>query len=239
MSEARGLHVYELGLVPYRDAWALQRRLAERRKAGEIEDTLLLLEHPPVVTLGRDGSRASLIGDAATFAAAGVELVESDRGGDATYHGPGQLIAYPILDLKPDWKDIRRYVAGLEEVMIRLLADFGLQGGRRPGAPGVWLEGPPRKLGAIGARLSRWVTHHGFALNLQPTLSHFELIVPCGLAGLAVSSVAEELGQTVELALVGRRAAHYLAEHFGRVAHFCGDSPEPHWGDTRRGESDE
>ena len=225
MGEQRPLHSYQLGLVPYREAWALQRRLVEARKQDLIPDTVLLLEHPPVITLGRDGSRASLVRSEEEIKQAGVELVESDRGGDATYHGPGQLVVYPIIDLKPDRKDVRRYVRGLEEVMIQLLADFGLNAGRRDGAPGVWLNDPARKLGALGARLSRWVTQHGFALNLQPNLSHFELIIPCGLRGLGVSSVAAELGHAVDLGATGQRAAEYLAAHFERALTHCEGEP--------------
>ena len=212
----RPLQVHFLGRVPYREAWALQRRLAERRKAGEIDDTLLLLEHPPVITLGRDGSRKSLRVGEIELANRGVELVESDRGGDATFHGPGQVVGYAIMDLRPDRKDIRRYVSSLETVMIHVLQTYGIVAGRLAGEPGVWLDGPDRKIGAIGARVSRWVTHHGFALNVNTNMSFFDLIVPCGIADKAVTSLEMELGRRVSMIEVMERLAQTLAEHFER-----------------------
>lgn len=213
----RPLHVRRLGRVPYGEAWALQRALVAERTAGAIPDTLLLLEHDPVVTLGRDGNRGSLLLDEAGFAARGVELVESDRGGDATFHGPGQLVAYPILDLKPDLQDVGKFVRGLEQAMIDTVADYGLTAGRDKGNPGVWLEDPPRKIGAIGARISRWITHHGVALNVNVDLAYFGLIVPCGIVGKGVTSLQRELGRAVPLAEVADRLAAHLAARFGRA----------------------
>ncbi|MCA9539174.1 MAG: lipoyl(octanoyl) transferase LipB [Myxococcales bacterium] len=213
----RPLRVRYLGRVPYREAWALQRALVEDRKAGTIEDTLLLLEHDPVVTLGRDGSRASLLRDEAALTRLGVELVESDRGGDATVHGPGQVVAYPILDLRPDRKDVRRYVRDLEQSMIDTCADYGLTVGRLDGAPGVWLAEPDRKIGALGCRLSRWVTMHGVALNANTDLRLFDLIVPCGLHGKGVTSLAAELGHRVSMVEVMERLAGHVARRFGRT----------------------
>ncbi|MEE2788261.1 MAG: lipoyl(octanoyl) transferase LipB [Myxococcota bacterium] len=210
----RSLSVHMMGRMAYREAWTLQQALAERRKAGQIPDTLLLLEHEPVVTLGRDGSRKSLVAPPETFAQRGVEVVESDRGGDATFHGPGQLIAYPIIDLKPDRKDIRRYVQTLENIMIQVLDNYDIVAGRLPGEPGVWCFGPDRKIGAIGARVSRWVTHHGFALNVTTDLSFFELIVPCGIADKGVTSLQQELARRVSMVEVMECVVHAFAKHF-------------------------
>jgi lipoyl(octanoyl) transferase len=205
-----------MGRVPYRAAWALQKRLVADRKADRIPDTLLLLEHDPVITLGRSGSRASLLHDEEALAARGVELVHSDRGGDATYHGPGQVVAYPILDLRPDWKDVRRFVTALEEVMIGTCADFGVACTRRAGDPGIWLRDPDRKIGAIGARFSRWVTHHGLALNANTQLADFGLIIPCGIRDAGVTSLEIETGTTVDVEAVQTRIAEHLARIFER-----------------------
>lgn len=231
----RPLAVHRLGQIPYREAWALQRELVEQRKAGTIPDTLLLLEHDRVVTLGRDGSRASLLFDEAALAALGVELVESDRGGDATYHGPGQLVAYPILDLTPDFQDIPRFVRALERTMIDTLAEFGVTAEGLPGSPGVWLDaagdgpGRPRKIGAIGARVSRWITHHGVALNVNTDLADFDLIVPCGIRDKGVTSLARELGHPVPMDDVMAHFTTHLAANFRRVV-----TDAPLLGDTVR-----
>lgn len=189
----------------------------EQRRAGEIPDTLLLLEHDPVITLGRDGHRGSLLFSEQALAARGVELVESDRGGDATYHGPGQVVGYPILDLRPDFQDVPRFVRTLEQVMADVLDLYGLEGGGDPHNPGVWLSDPPRKIGAIGARISRWITHHGFALNVNTRLSHFDLIVPCGIVGKGVTSLERELGRRLSMATVMGQLADALATRFGRT----------------------
>jgi len=215
---ARPLWVYRLGRVPYEEAWALQRALVALRKEGAIPDALLTLEHPDVVTLGRNAGAASLLWSAEELSARGVQLVVSDRGGDATYHGPGQLVAYPILDLRPDWADVPRFVRALEQVMLDVLASYGLTGGRVEGAPGVWLSHPDRKLGAVGARISRWVTHHGVALNVNTDLRRFGLIVPCGLAGKGVSSLARELGAEVDFEEARERLIARFAATFGRAA---------------------
>lgn len=217
---ARRLHVRRLGRVPYREAWALQRALAEQRKADAIEDTLLLLEHDPVVTIGRDGKREHLLLDPEGYAARGIELVETDRGGDATWHGPGQAVAYPIIDLRPDRKDVRKYVRGLEQAMIDTCAAHGVEATRVDGAPGVFV--PPddragwRKIGALGARISRWVTHHGLALNVTADLTAFETIVPCGIRDKGVTSLARELGRPVDIDEVFTRLAEAIARQFGR-----------------------
>jgi lipoyl(octanoyl) transferase len=177
----RPLEVRRLGLVPYAEALALQRTLVEERKADRVPDLLLLLQHPPVITLGvkDDGGRAHIVAPPERLAQLGVDVHEAGRGGDVTYHGPGQVVGYPILDLKPDRCDVHRYVRDLEEVMIRACADRGVQATRVKGLTGVWIGG--QKIGAIGVKISRWVTSHGFAFNVSTDLSHFGLIVPCGL----------------------------------------------------------
>jgi lipoyl(octanoyl) transferase len=212
----RALEVHYLGRLPYREAWALQRSLVERRKADQIADTLLLLEHDPVVTLGRDGRRDHLKQDTAFLSAQGVELVESDRGGDVTFHGPGQVVGYPIIDLRPDCKDVRRYVRRLEQTMIDTVAEYGLLAERIASAPGVWLGSPDRKIGAIGARISRWVTHHGFALNVNTDLDYFDLIVPCGISDKSVTSMSKEVGHRLSMIEVMERLAHHLSQQMER-----------------------
>src|SRR5437764_922436 len=176
----RALHVRRLGLIEYEDGLRAQRLLIEARAADLIPDTLLLLEHPRVVTLGRGAQGGNILWTEQKLRAQGFEVFETDRGGDVTYHGPGQLVGYPILDLKPDRKDVRKYVASLEEVMIRTAADFGIESGRTSGRIGAWTKAG--KLGAIGVHLSRWITSHGFAFNVSTELRDFGAIVPCGLA---------------------------------------------------------
>lgn len=205
----RKCEVHELGRVSYAEAWALQRRLAERRKGGDIPDQLLLLEHPHTITLGRNGDRENLLTGEETLRRAGVAFHETDRGGDITYHGPGQVVGYPIVDLK-EWKrDVGAFLRAIEQVQMDALADFGIQAGREAGCTGVWVDGA--KIGAIGVHLSRWVSTHGFALNVRPDLRYFQYIVPCGLAR-PVTSMAE-LGVEAAVDAVGRR----LAVHFGRA----------------------
>lgn len=188
---ARELQIQRLGLVAYDDALELQRQLVEQRKAGAIGDQLLLLEHTPVITLGvkTRHDRSHVIATPEMLEREGVDMFESGRGGDVTYHGPGQLVGYPILDLKPDRCDVHRYVRDLEEVLIRAAAAFGIQSGRIPGLTGTWVG--DHKLAAIGVRIARWVTSHGFALNVSTNLSHFDLIVPCGLTDKGVTSIVE------------------------------------------------
>jgi len=218
----RRLHAYRVGRIGYGRAHTLQQRLVTARQTGAIEDTLLLLEHPPVFTLGRgarDGS--NLLVDRTTLAAQGFEVHETGRGGDVTYHGPGQLVAYPILDLSPDRQDVRRYVASLEETMIRLAADHGVCAERLEGFNGAWVEprsARARKIGAVGVRISRWVTMHGFAFNVSPNLAHFELIVPCGIRDKGVTSLERELSELGRPApaldeVLGRAGEHFAALH--------------------------
>ena len=188
-----------LGVVPYGDALALQQRLVEQRRAGEIPDQLLLLQHPPVITIGvrDDGGRANVVATPARLAELGIEVHETGRGGDVTYHGPGQVVGYPILDLRPDRCDVHRYVRDLEEVMIRACAAHGVEAGRLPGLTGTWIGSD--KVGAIGVRISRWITSHGFAFNVTTDLDHFSLIVPCGIRDHGVTSLARALDRPVAL----------------------------------------
>ena len=200
--------------MPYREALELQRKLVERRKAGEIPDALLLLEHDPVITLGRNAKSEHLLSSPETLAEAGIELFETDRGGDVTYHGPGQLVGYPILDLGLIRKDVVWYVRTLEEALIRAAEDFGIRAERRAGLRGVWVN--QAKVGAIGIHISRWVTSHGFALNLETDLGYFRHIVPCGIAACPVTSFRELLGAPVDRFLVEERIIQHLGELLGR-----------------------
>lgn len=206
----RKCEVRDLGRTGYGEAFELQRRLVEERKRGAIPDQFLLVEHPHVLTLGRNGHRENLLVGADVLRARGVAFYETDRGGDITYHGPGQIVGYPILDLR-EWKrDVVAYVRGLEQVLIDALAEFGISGGRVQGATGVWVE--DRKIAAIGVHLSRWVTSHGFALNVDTDLSYFRLIVPCGLTKPVTSMHAEGVrAQRPEVAAAIRR---HFAERF-------------------------
>jgi len=189
------LHVRRLGRVPYAEGVALQQRLVEERRRGEIPDTLLLLEHPHVITLGVKvhHDRSHVVASADELARRGVEVHESGRGGDVTYHGPGQLVGYPIFDLSPDRQDLHRYVRDIEEALIQALARFGVTAGRIPGLTGVWVGDD--KVAAIGVRISRWITSHGFALNVGTDLDYFGLIVPCGITDHGVTSLSRLLGR--------------------------------------------
>jgi len=191
----------------------MQRALVEDRRAGRVPDLLLLLEHPHVITLGvkTEAARSHLIATPSVLAARNVEVHESGRGGDITYHGPGQLVGYPILDLRPDRCDVHRYVRDLEEVMIRVAGDFGLRGGRIAGLSGAWVGAD--KVGAIGVRISRWITSHGFALNVNTDLEFFTLIVPCGIATGGVSSLSQASGRDVGMS----DAEASVVRHFGDV----------------------
>jgi lipoyl(octanoyl) transferase len=195
------LHVRRLGRVDYAEALELQKTLVEDRRAGRIGDTLLLLEHPPVLTLGvkTRGKSTNIIASDEQLARAGVAVFETSRGGDVTYHGPGQLIGYPIFDLNPDRRDVHKYVRQLEEALIVALRRFGLEGARVPGLTGVWVgpSGQEEKIAAIGVRISRWIASHGFALNVSTHLDHFGLIVPCGIRDRGVTSIERCLGRPV------------------------------------------
>lgn len=196
------IEVKRLGLVPYEQALALQKQLVEDRKAQRIPDQLILLQHPPVITLGvksRD-DRTHVLASPDELSRQGVELFETGRGGDVTFHGPGQLVGYPIVDLNPDRRDVHRYVRDLEEVLIQVAASFGISAGRQAGLTGVWVGN--EKLAAIGVRIARWVTSHGFALNVATDLSHFDLIVPCGIRDKGVTSLERQLGRPVPMSEV-------------------------------------
>ena len=195
----RTIEVLRLGTISYADGLELQKTLVEQRKTGAIPDQLLLLEHPPVITLGvkARNDRSHIVASTAALEAEGVDVFETGRGGDVTYHGPGQLVGYPILDLKPDRCDVHKYVRDLEEVMIRTAAAFGVTAGRIEGLTGAWVGHD--KLAAIGVRIARWVTSHGFAFNVNTTLDHFDFIVPCGISDKGVTSLQRLLGRPVSM----------------------------------------
>ncbi len=191
----RGVRVYQLGRVGYRQAWELQRQMVAARRRHWIPDTLVLLSHAPVITMGRGGRSEHLVGSRRELSARGVEFVETDRGGDVTFHGPGQIVGYAIVDLTQRERDLHRYLRDLEEVVVRALAEFEIDAGRVPGLTGVWAA--DAKLAAIGVRVSKWITYHGFALNVDTDLSYFDLIVPCGIADKRVTSMNELLESDV------------------------------------------
>jgi lipoyl(octanoyl) transferase len=208
----RGAYVLDLGLVPYQEAWDVQRSLAGAVSQGAIPDTVIFLEHPPVVTLGRRTDD----GELHVPEGAQVEVVETDRGGKSTFHGPGQLVCYPILDLRRHGKDVKKYVHDLEEALIRTLAPLGLEATRIDGLTGVWLHPPPRKIASIGVHISRWVTTHGYALNVDLDPTPFtEWITACGLEDAAFTTIARELGRDATVEEVRPLAHEALAEVFG------------------------
>jgi len=204
----RSCQVRALGRIAYGPALELQQRLIAARKAGTIPDHLLLLEHPHVITLGRNGRHENLLASPEIMERAGISFFPTDRGGDVTYHGPGQLVAYPILDLREWQRDVGAFVRAIEQTIIDTLADYGIAAGRIPKLTGVWVG--DRKIAAIGVHISRWVTSHGLALNVFTDLSYFQYIVPCGLSK-PVTSMAQ-LGVRATLEEVSRS----LAAHFGR-----------------------
>ncbi len=222
MNDIRALEVRDLGSLPYAEALVLQSDLVERRRAGEIPDQLLLLQHPSVITLGTAASRSHVLADEVRRRELGVDLVEVGRGGDVTYHGPGQLVGYPVLDLKPDRQDVHRYLRDLEAMLVLTLGELGILGEALPGLTGVWVEG--RKIAAIGVRVSSgWITSHGFALNVSNDLSYFETIIPCGIRDVSVTSVSEELGREVDVIDVLGILPAAFAETFRRS--ISGSSP--------------
>ena len=203
--------IRRMGRTSYEAARELQRRLVTDRAENRIADTLILTSHPPVITLGRGGDRDHLIATTDALAARGVAFVETDRGGDITFHGPGQVVGYAIVDLARRGRDLHRYLRDLEQVLIDALATFGIEAGREPGLTGVWAGGA--KVAAIGIRVSRWIAHHGFALNVDTDLSYFDLIVPCGIEGRGVTSMQALLGRPVDRG----RVEDAIATSFGRV----------------------
>ncbi len=210
---ARGGYLLNLGPTPYQEAWDLQRSLAAAVSQGAIPDTVILLEHPPVVTLGRRTDEAA---ELHVPPGAAVDIVETDRGGKSTYHGPGQLVCYPILDLNRHGRDVKKYVRDLEEALIGTLAAFGIAGERIEGLTGVWLTRPPRKIASIGVHVSRWVTTHGYALNVDLDPAPFtDWITACGLEDTAFTTIAHEAGRAVHVDEVRPHAAAALADVFG------------------------
>jgi len=213
---ARALQV-DLGLIPYAEAYALQKRIVAARKLGAIEDVLLLCEHPHVITQGRNGKPEHLLASERVLRQKSVEFFETSRGGDVTYHGPGQIVAYPILNLGAIRRDVVWYVRMLEEAMIRTTAEFGIAAEREAGKTGIWVgEGKTsEKLGAIGVHISRWVTSHGLAYNVSTDLRYFDLIVPCGIADRKATSLEKLLGRRVDAKEAEPKLARHLGEVFG------------------------
>lgn len=222
--------IIDLGLIGYSEAWELQKRLVAARKADTIEDVLLFCEHPHVITLGRNGKRENLLASEHVLRQKGVEFHSTNRGGDITYHGPGQIVGYPILNLGVIRRDVVWYVRMLEEAMIRATAEFGITAARVAGKTGIWVDAAQsssalathhsplatsEKLGAIGVHISRWVTSHGFAYNVSTDLRFFDLIVPCGIADRKVTSLEKLLGRKVEEKEVAPRIAKHLGELLG------------------------
>src|SRR2546421_12086701 len=207
----------DLGLIGYAEAYALQKRIVAARKAEVIEDVLLLCEHPHVITQGRSGKWEHLLASEHVLRQKGVEYYETSRGGDITYHGPGQIVAYPILNLGAIRRDVVWYVRMLEEAMIQATAEFGITAERVAGKTGVWIKSgdTEEKLGAIGVRISRWITSHGLAYNVSTDLRHFDLIVPCGIADRKATSLEKLLGRSVKLDGVKPKLAAHLAEVLG------------------------
>ena len=220
-------HILQLGLIGYASAWDLQRRLVEMRKAEAIPDVLLPCEHPHVITLGRNGKREHLRASDELLREMGIEFCHTDRGGDITYHGPGQLVGYPILDLKQIKRDVAAYMRSLEEVLMRVANDFGLRAERVAGLTGVWVGG--EKLAAMGVHISRWVTSHGFALNVNTDLSYFDLMVPCGLAARRATSLQKLLGRQVDMAEVEASVVQHFGEVFFRETCPARDQDPEEW----------
>jgi lipoyl(octanoyl) transferase len=210
----RRCEIHRLHTVTYENGMRLQQRLVEMRQREELDDQLLLLEHPPVITLGRGGDDANLLATPDLLAAQGVRFYETTRGGDITYHGPGQIVGYPILHLGEGNRDVRKYVTALEEVLIRTVAEYGITAARVDGKRGIWVGND--KIAAIGVRIARWVTSHGWALNVSTNLDHFRLITPCGLRGTGVTSIERETGRPVPIEEVREVLAAKFAEVFER-----------------------
>ena len=207
----RRCDLHQLHVVTYENGLKLQQKLAELRQRDEIDDQLLLLEHPPVITLGRGGDPTNLLASSDVLHRNRVRFFETTRGGDITYHGPGQIVGYPIVHLGEGRRDVRKYVAALEEVLIRTVAEYGITASREQGKRGIWVG--PNKIAAIGVRIARWVTSHGWALNVNTNLEHFRLITPCGLRDTGVTSIERELGRRVPL----EEVRQILATKFGEV----------------------
>jgi len=207
------LQVLDLGKVPYGKAWGFQKALAESRRRGEIGDSLVFVEHPPVLTLGRSWKQQNVLADTLALTEKGVEVYEVERGGDVTYHGPGQVVGYPIVNLADRGRDLHRYLRDLEEVIIRVVGSYGLEAGRKEGLTGVWVG--EEKVCAFGVAVRSWVTYHGFALNVNTDLSYFSLINPCGIQDKGVTSLAKLLGYWVDPEEVKAKIAESFANVLG------------------------
>ena len=205
--------VRKYGIFPYADAWEMQKQLVQSIQKGEATDALILLEHPPVFTIGKSGKDANLLIDKNVLDKVGAEVFHVDRGGDITYHGPGQLVGYPIMNLRKYKCDIKWYINRIEEVLIRTVAHYGIEAGRIKGLTGVWVG--DNKIAAIGARISKWITSHGFALNVNTDLDYFRLIVPCGIRDKGVTSMSKILGNSVDIEDVKDRVTAEFGETFG------------------------
>jgi lipoate-protein ligase B len=213
-TSARFVSILHLGVHPYESALRLQHQIVAARQEGRIGDILILLQHPPVITLGRHADESNILVSREWLAEHDILVHRVERGGDVTYHGPGQLVGYPIMDLRQYRQDVGWYMHSLEEMLIRTLDDFGIEAGRSPGNIGVWLD-ERRKIAALGARIEKWITYHGFALNAAADRAHFELIVPCGLADKGVTSMEEALGRPIDLGELRERLVESFAEVFG------------------------
>lgn len=209
----KNLNIVKLGIVDYGKAYQLQRKLLQKHIDGEGRDFLLLLQHNPVITIGRSGSKSNILISESALAANGIDTYEIDRGGDVTYHGPGQLTGYPIIDLRRFKKDIHWYLRQLEETIIKTLAEYGIAGGRIKEYTGVWVGN--EKVAAIGVAIKRWITYHGFAFNINPNMSHFQMITPCGISDKGVTSLTKLLGHEVDIEEVGKKTISTFAEVFG------------------------
>lgn len=208
------LEVRNLGLIPYGESLRIQEELVLLRRAGDVSDQLLIQEHPHVITIGKAASEKHIIVSREQMEELGIKVFHVGRGGDVTYHGPGQLVGYPILDLKPNRKDLHRYLRDLEEVLIRSLSVFSIKGSRRENLTGVWVG--DRKVAAIGVRVSsQWITSHGFAINICNDLSYFETIVPCGISDVQITSISNELGEEIEMDIVSETVVREFIGVFG------------------------
>ncbi|HWP42146.1 MAG TPA: lipoyl(octanoyl) transferase LipB [Blastocatellia bacterium] len=209
-----------MGRVEYGDGLRRQEEAVARLRAAEGDEQLFLLEHPHVFTLGRGAESANILATPEQLAEKAIEVFETGRGGDVTYHGPGQLVGYPIMNLRPDRMDVHRYVRDIEEVLIRTIADFGIRGGRIKGLTGVWVGN--EKIAAIGVRIARWITSHGFALNVNTDLDYFRMIVPCGITDKGVTTISRIVGEEIALEAVASSVAAHFADVFEREVRYTG-----------------
>ncbi len=209
----RACKIIDLGLRPYAEAYAFQKKLVESKFEGADTDTLILVEHPPVITLGRRGRRENICASPRALESAGLEVIEADRGGDVTYHGPGQIVGYPIVDLRRHKEDVHWMLRRLEAVIVAALEGWGILAGTRQGLTGVWVGNA--KIAAIGIGITRWISFHGFAINVAPDMTHFELIIPCGLKGRSVTCMRDLLGEEPDMSEVKREVAERFCEVFG------------------------